>query len=79
MFRKELIQAILIMVACMAAGVALALLPLPGWAVAGLALGVTAFLIYSVVRDLRDAAEWLDYEDEPDYDECNEYEEEQKK
>lgn len=76
MFRKELIQAILIMVACMAAGVALALLPLPGWAVAGLALGVTAFLIYSVVRDLRDAAEWLDNEEEPDYDE---YEEEQKK
>lgn len=76
MFRKELIQAILIMVACMAAGVALALLPLPGWAVAGLALGVTAFLIYSVVRDLRDAAEWLDNEEESDYDE---YEEEQKK
>lgn len=76
MYRKELIQAILIMVACMAAGVALALLPLPGWAVAGLALGVTAFLIYSVVRDLRDAAEWLDNEEEPDYDE---YEEEQKK
>lgn len=76
MYRKELIQAILIMVACMAAGVALALLPLPWWAVAGLALGVTAFLIYSVVRDLRDAAEWLDNEEEPDYDE---YEEEQKK
>lgn len=76
MYRKELIQAILIMVACMAAGVALALLPIPGWAVAGLALGVTAFLIYSVVRDLRDAAEWLDNEEEPDYDE---YEEEQKK
>lgn len=76
MFRKELIQAILIMVACMAAGVALALLPLPRWAVAGLALGVTAFLIYSVVRDLRDAAEWLDNEEESDYDG---YEEEQKK
>lgn len=76
MYRKELIQAVLIMVACMAAGVALALLPIPGWAVGLLVGGVTAFLIYSVVRDLRDAAEWLDNEEESDYDE---YEEEQKK
>lgn len=76
MFRKELIQAILILVACMAAGVALALLPIPGWAVGLLVGGVTAFLIYSVVRDLRDAAEWLDNEEKSDYDE---YEEEQKK
>lgn len=76
MYRKELIQAILILVACMAAGVALALLPIPGWAVGLLVGGVTAFLIYSVVRDLRDAAEWLDNEEKSDYDE---YEEEQKK
>lgn len=76
MFRKELIQAFLIMVACMAAGVTLALLPLPAWALGLLVGGVTAFLIYSVVRDLRDAAEWLDNEEESDYDE---YEEEQKK
>lgn len=76
MFRKELIQAILILVACMAAGVALALFPLPWWTVGLLVGGVTAFLIYSVVRDLRDAAEWLDNEEESDYDE---YEEEQKK
>ncbi|EJW90458.1 hypothetical protein EVA_21436 [gut metagenome] len=60
----------------MAAGVALVLLPLPGWTVGLLVGGVTAFLIYSVACDLRDAAELSDNEEEPDYDE---YEEEQKK
>lgn len=76
MYRKDLMRAILLMAGCMAAGVALALLPLPAWAVGLLVGGVTAFLIYSVVRDLRDAAEWLDNEEEADYDE---YEEEPKK